>query len=60
MNHDATHCGDYCSECPETCYRAQLAEDLVRTNYRWPISMASLKYTKLCPKWPDAKTEETE
>ncbi len=21
MNHDATHCLDYCKDCPKTCYR---------------------------------------
>ena len=50
MNHDYTHCGDYCKECPKTCFRAELAKDL--KNWRWPVSMASLKYTEYCPKWP--------
>lgn len=49
MNHDATHCADCTDECPRECYRAQLHDDLILTNYHWPISMANLKYTNLCP-----------
>lgn len=31
MNHDASHCSDYkADECPISCYRAQLTEDLKR------------------------------
>ena len=31
MNHDASHCSDYKpDECPISCYRAQLTEDLKR------------------------------
>lgn len=56
MNHDATHCFDYCEECPEDCYRAQLTEELRRIKYPWPVSYSSLKYTDMCPKWP--KKEE--
>lgn len=58
MNHDATHCFNYNpSECPDTCYRAQLTEDLKKTNYPWPVSYSYFKYTSYCPKWPE-KTEE--
>ena len=28
MNHDYTHCMDYSEDCPEHCFRAQLAKDL--------------------------------
>ena len=31
MNHDVSHCADYKpDECPVTCYRAQLTEDLLK------------------------------
>lgn len=50
MNHDYTHCADYNSQCPKSCFRAQLAEDLHR--YWGPVSMANLKYTDYCEKWP--------
>ncbi len=53
MNHDATHCYDYNPDvCPEDCYRAQLTEELHKIYYPWPVSMAMLKYTVYCPKWP--------
>lgn len=28
MNHDATHCLDFCHDCPVRCYRAELEVDL--------------------------------
>lgn len=28
MNHDNAHCLDYTSECPTTCYRAKLTQEL--------------------------------
>lgn len=28
MNHDNAHCLDYTSECPTTCYRARLTQEL--------------------------------
>lgn len=57
MNHDATHCFDYCKDkCPKDCYRAQLTEELKHIKYPWPLSYALLKYTDMCPKWP--KEEE--
>lgn len=57
MNHDATHCANYCSKCPKSCYRAQLAEDLRRIDYRLPVSYALFKNTEYCPKWPKNKKQ---
>lgn len=51
MNHDATHCYDFCHECPFNCYRAELEVDL---RSRWkefvgvPLSYAHLYGTKEC------------
>jgi len=59
MNHDATHCFNYDSSvCPKTCYRAQLTEDLKKTNYPWPVSWSYFKHTDYCPKWPGKEKEE--
>lgn len=55
MNHDYTHCSDYCEECPKDCFRAHLTEDL--KNHPWPVSMASLKHTVYCKKWPEIKED---
>ena len=55
MNHDYAHCSDYCKRCPDSCFRAQLAKDL--KNWPYPVTMASLKYTSYCPKWPDTKED---
>ena len=52
MNHDATHCYDYTSACPKSCYRAQLTEELKRIDYHLPVSWSLFKYTDYCPKWP--------
>ncbi len=52
MNHDATHCGNYCKECPKSCYRAQLTEELRHINYPLPVSWALFRDTEYCPKWP--------
>lgn len=53
MNHDATHCADYKkSECPKSCYRAQLTQEL-RETPRWiwlPISWAHFEGTQYCAK----------
>lgn len=49
MNHDATHCADYNSKCPKSCYRAQLTEELRRTGYPLPVSWALFKNTPYCP-----------
>ena len=50
MNHDATHCADYKkTQCPKSCYRAQLTEELHNIYYPLPVSMAFLKGTKECP-----------
>ena len=49
MNHDATHCSDYCKgKCPKKCYRSELTEDLRKHFYPLPISWASFKGTKEC------------
>lgn len=51
MNHDATHCSDFCADCPMSCYRAELEVDLRR---RWaefigvPLSYANLYGTEEC------------
>ena len=60
MNHDYTHCADYSSACPKTCFRAELAEDLKRIDYRLPLSYSNLKYTKYCPKWPTKPANQKE
>lgn len=58
MNHDATHCFNWTTSCPKTCYRAQLMEDLRRIDLRIPVSYAYLKYTPECPRWPTKPKEE--
>ena len=53
MNHDATHCADYKKgECPKSCYRAQLTEELKHIIYYLPTSWSHFKGTRECPKWP--------
>jgi hypothetical protein len=54
MNHDATHCADYTTACPKSCYRAELTADLrKRTDLLWlPMSFAHFKGTEECPKYP--------
>lgn len=52
MNHDATHCADYTTACPKTCYRAQLTAELRRIIYILPTSWAHFKGTKECSKYP--------
>lgn len=49
MNHDATHCFNHSSECPKTCYRAQLTEELKNIQYPLPVSWAMFKGTDECP-----------
>lgn len=52
MNHDATHCADYKkSKCPQTCYRAQLTQELRDRDdlYCLSVSWANFKQTKECP-----------
>ena len=53
MNHDATHCSNWTTSCPKSCYRAQLTEELRRIGYPLPTSWAMFKYTNHCPKWPE-------
>ena len=51
MNHDATHCADYKKgQCPKSCYRAQLTEELERINYSLSVSWSKFKGTEYCPK----------
>ena len=51
MNHDATHCLDFCADCPFTCYRTELEVDL-RSRWREfigvPLSYAHLYGTVEC------------
>ena len=49
MNHDATHCNNHTSDCPKTCYRAQLTQDLKDNHYPFPTSWASFMDTDECP-----------
>lgn len=53
MNHNATHCADYQkSKCPQSCYRAQLTEELRRISHPVMAWWANYKGTKECPAWP--------
>lgn len=51
MNHDATHCADFCVDCPMRCYRAELEVDLRK---RWiefigiPLSYSHFYGTDEC------------
>lgn len=59
MNHDATHCWDYKKGvCPDTCYRAQLTEELHKLYRKLPVSWAMFKGTKECPKTGERKDNE--
>lgn len=58
MNHDATHCADYTTACPKSCYRAELTADLRKRFYALPTSWSHFKGTKECPKWPKLIEEE--
>lgn len=53
MIHDATHCLDFCSDCPMKCYRAELEVDL-RSKWKEfvgvPLSYAHLYGTEECPR----------
>ena len=51
MNHDATHCLDFCPDCPVRCYRAELEVDLRKRWKRFvgvPLSYAHLYGTAEC------------
>lgn len=50
MNHDATHCADYKTSCPRSCYRGELVRDLRRRFYPLPVSWAHLEGTEYCQK----------
>ena len=60
MNHDATHCADYTTACPKSCYRAELTADLRKRNdLLWlPMSFAHFKGTDECPKYPKGGKED--
>lgn len=47
MNHDYAHCAGYDSNCPKSCFRAALTEDL--KNYHYPVSFMNFKGTEECP-----------
>lgn len=59
MNHDYAHCADYTSECPKSCFRAQLAMDLKqRTNLLGiPLSWMHLKGTDECMMEPSEELD---
>lgn len=63
MNHDATHCKDFCADCPMNCYRAELEVDL---RSRWaefikvPLSYAHLYGTDECKRDSYHKESEVE
>lgn len=57
MNHDATHCYNYGPECPKSCYRAELTEDLKKSGYKFPVSWSCFKHTSYCPRWSNKKEE---
>lgn len=49
MNHDYTHCLDEDENCPKTCFRKILNDDLKRGDNRgYVISWANLKNSKEC------------
>ena len=54
MNHDVTHCADYTTACPKSCYRAEVTADLRNRIdlLSMPMSFAHYKGTKECPKYP--------
>ena len=53
MCHDYCHCQDYNpKECPNDCFRAQLAQDLEKHWHRYvsiPLTYAFLRGTGECP-----------
>lgn len=61
MNHDASHCLDYKkNQCPKTCYRAKLTEELRNSDYRLPTSWVHFKGTKYCERWKGKDDGNTE
>ena len=51
MNHDVTHCADFCVDCPKKCYRAELESDLQKRQMEFigiPILYAHLYGTEEC------------
>ena len=63
MSHDATHCLDFCANCPMNCYRAGLEVDL---RSRWtefikvPLSYAHFYGTNECIRASYHKESEVE
>ena len=52
MNHDYAHCIDCTEDCPEDCFRAQLAREAIAKH--WAIaSWMHFKNTDECPKAKD-------
>ncbi len=52
MNHDYAHCIDCTDDCPESCFRAQLAREAIAKH--WAIvSWMHFKNTDECPKNKD-------
>ena len=56
MNRDTTHCYNYDKDCPKTCYRAQITEELVHGELRnlkeevhFPVSWAIFRGSEECP-----------
>jgi len=50
VNHDCTHCADYKQDCPQTCLKAQLMDDLESRPDLWyvPLSWAHFWETAEC------------
>lgn len=59
MNHDYTHCADYCDDCPKNCFRGQLVRDLDGVPIS-QVSWAFLKNTEECKLVEPTKEEVTE
>lgn len=47
MNHDYAHCADLSEDCPEDCYRRQLTEEAIRSNWTM-VSFMHFKGTDEC------------
>ena len=63
MNHDATHCADFYSDCPMKCYRAELGVDLRSKWTRFigkPLSYAHVYGTEECKRDSYHKESEVE
>ena len=47
MNHDMSHCADFCEDCPKECWRAELTRDALKNNWTM-IDWAHFKGTEEC------------